>query len=134
MCTCKDALVLEARQEGQGNYTTCQSLCHHFNPRATGSQNALRMRGRNRLSIAPCRTSNTNSRYLHPDPTRCSSQDDASLHSSQLYDESFHPGWESEKRCASHRPTHYTIPLWCSLHQPGHCCELQVHRYLLDKP
>ena len=101
---------------------------------APGSQNALRMRGRNRLSIAPCRTSNTNSRYLHPDPTRCSSQDDASLHSSQLYDESFHPGWESEKRCASHRPTHYTKPLWCSLHQPGHCCELQVHRYLLDKP
>ena len=36
-CTCKDALVLEARQEGQGIYTTCQSLCHHFNPRATGS-------------------------------------------------------------------------------------------------
>ena len=37
-CTCKDALVLEARQEGQGIYTTCQSLCHHFNPRTTGSR------------------------------------------------------------------------------------------------
>ena len=66
-CTCQDALVLEARQEGQGIYTTCQSLCHHFNPRATGST-VLRMRGRNRVSTAPCRTSDTNSRYLHPDP------------------------------------------------------------------
>ena len=45
------------------------------------------MRGRNRLSIALCRTSNTNSRYLHLDPTRCSSQDDASLqlHVSNVY-------------------------------------------------
>ena len=31
VCTCKDALVLEARQEGQGIYTTCQSLCYQFN-------------------------------------------------------------------------------------------------------
>ena len=68
VCTCKDALVLEARQEGQGIYTTCQSLGHHFNPCTTGSQTVLHMGGRNRLSIAPCRTSNTNSRYLHPDP------------------------------------------------------------------
>ena len=38
VCTCKDALVVEATQEGHGIYTTCQSLCHHFNPRATGSR------------------------------------------------------------------------------------------------
>ena len=30
VCTCKDALVLEARQEGQGIYITYQSLCQQF--------------------------------------------------------------------------------------------------------
>ena len=57
--TYKNALVLKARPEGQGTYTTCQSLC--LQPRPTGSWTALHMHGRNRLSIAPCRTSNTNS-------------------------------------------------------------------------
>ena len=37
ICTYKDALVLEARQEGQGTYTTCQSLCH-FTLAPTGRQ------------------------------------------------------------------------------------------------
>ena len=51
---------LEARQEGQGIHTTCQNLGHHFNPRATGRQTAVRMHGRHRLSIAPCQISSTN--------------------------------------------------------------------------
>ena len=131
-CTCKDALVLEARQEGQGIYTTCQSLCHHFNPRAPGSRLfcacAAEIGWVLPLAELPILIPGT---YIW---TRYPSQDDASLHSSQLYDESLHPGWDSLKRCACHRPTHNTLPLWCSLHQPGHCCELQVHRNLLDKP
>ena len=77
-CTCKDALVLEARQEGQGIYTTCQSLCHHFNPRAPGSllfcACAAEIGWVLPLAELPILIPGT---YIR---TRYPSQDDASLH------------------------------------------------------
>ena len=42
--------------------------------------------------------------YLRTQRTTQQGLHDASLHSSQPSDERLHPGWETEKRCASHRP------------------------------
>ena len=89
---------------------------------------------------------------------------DASLHSSQPYDERLHPGWETEKRCASHSPPQilYLFGAACinqdtvvnykltGIYVTNHrfvdnirttdnmsvrvCPEIQAHGYLLDKP
>ena len=65
-CTCKDALVLEARQEGQG-FTPLVKAFDTLNPRAPGSRLFCACAAE-RLSTAPCQTSDPNSRYLHPNP------------------------------------------------------------------
>ena len=54
--------ALEARQKGQGSYTTWESFCH-FNPLGNRERDCFV----HAFSFAPCHTSNTNSWYLHPD-------------------------------------------------------------------
>lgn len=103
----KYTLVLKGRQEGQGIYQTldnAQPLEKFLLPRRTMTrqQAALVFRSLHFLFTLPPGTPGT---HLPNWCTSYQSHHDASLHSSQPYNESYHPGCEAEKRCVSHRPS-----------------------------
>ena len=65
MCRCP---CIRSKARGTGNLHHLSKSLPPLQPSCHRKSTVVPMRGRNRLSTAPCRTSDTNSRYLHPNP------------------------------------------------------------------